>query len=311
MFALTLALADGYIPPVDSTTVKDDLMATPLYDTTLPDGTRFACLRPSEVRVIHDSVQEYFRHGVDVSDGDVVFDVGANIGLFAHHVRQLGHRDVTIYSFEPIPAVYQALAENARRGGSSHWYTLPCGLGRKTETVTFRYHFRASMLSTAYPDKSPEERQRWLETASRNLHRAPWYVRWVGWLPSAWRHALIELGVRKLLKAQKVPCQLRRLSEVIAEQQVTKIDLLKIDVERGEMDVLAGIDEADWPKIRQAVVEVHDLGQGRVAAVEQLLRQHGFNHVVVEQEPMLAATDMYNVYARRVAAGAASLRSAA
>lgn len=286
-------------------------MATHLHDTTLPDGTRFACLRSAEVRVIHDSVQEYFRHGVTIAPGDVVFDVGANIGLFAHHVRNLGHRDVTIYSFEPIPAVYEALAENARRTGSSNWHTLPCGLGRRAETVMFGYHFRASMLSTAYPDKSPEERRRWIETVSHNLHRGPWYVRWIRWLPQSLREPLIELGVRKLLKTHKVPCQLRRLSEVIAEQHVDKIDLLKIDVERGEMDVLAGIDEADWGKIRQAVIEVHDLGCGRVSAVEKLLRQHGFDHVVIEQEPMLAATDMFNVYARRVASGVAGQRAAA
>src|SRR5205085_11520372 len=60
-----------------------------LRRVTLADGTPFWCLRPREIRVIEDSVRDYFRHGITVDDGDIVFDVGANIGLFAHAVRRL------------------------------------------------------------------------------------------------------------------------------------------------------------------------------------------------------------------------------
>ena len=45
-----------------------------------------------------------------------------------------------------------------------------------------------------------------------------------------------------------------------------KIDLLKIDVEKGELEVLNGIEDADWPRIHQIVMEVHDL-DGRVGMV--------------------------------------------
>jgi acyl carrier protein len=46
------------------------------------------------------------------------------------------------------------------------------------------------------------------------------------------------------------------LAEVVAAH---RIDLLKIDVEKAEADVLAGIDPATWEKIDQVVLEVHDL----------------------------------------------------
>jgi FkbM family methyltransferase len=46
--------------------------------------------------------------------------------------------------------------------------------------------------------------------------------------------------------------------EVIREGRVGRIDFLKIDVQKSEFDVLAGTDEADWPKIRQLVIEVQD-----------------------------------------------------
>ncbi len=289
---------------------KDDGMIERLQQITLPDGTRFWCLRPAEVRVIHDSVNEYFRHGIDLRPGDVVFDVGANIGLFAHHVQRLATCGVHVYSFEPIPQVFAALQANAQQALDADWHVFPLGLGRADETVTFRYHFRASMLSTAYPDKSPAEQRRWLETVARNLHRAPWSVRWLAWLPRSLRDPLLELGIRKLLKSHKVACQLRRLSHVVAEQGIERIDLLKIDVERGELDVLAGIDPQDWPKIQQVVVEVHDLEQGRVDQVVQLLRSQGFDQLTVEQEPMLDQTDMFNVFARRSNRDACASRAA-
>ena len=38
-----------------------------------------------------------------------------------------------------------------------------------------------------------------------------------------------------------------------ADESIERVDLLKIDVEKAELDVLAGIEPADWPRIRQVV----------------------------------------------------------
>jgi FkbM family methyltransferase len=263
----------------------------------LPDGTPFWCLRPGEVRLIRESIADYFRHGIAVKDGDIVFDVGANIGLFAHAVRRLAN-DLSIYSFEPIPEVYSALAANVGECGEGGWLALPCGLGRRRETVTFRYHTRASYLSTAFPDNSPEARRRWRTTLLADPGRFPWSIRWFCRLPACIRDPLLDAGIRKVLKGRKVACELRTVSEVMREHRLTRIDLLKIDVEKGEADVLAGIADEDWPRIRQVVVEVHDLHNCRVSTVSALLRRHGFD-VAVDQEAILRGTDIFNVYAVR------------
>ena len=54
----------------------------------------------------------YFRHGVTLRDGDCVFDVGANIGLFSLYV---GSKclDAAIYAFEPLPPIFEILNLNA------------------------------------------------------------------------------------------------------------------------------------------------------------------------------------------------------
>lgn len=62
----------------------------------------------------------YLRHGVVVREGDVVLDVGANIGLFALYLDQVVMEEpdcVTVVAVEPAPRTFAALEFNLRRHG--------------------------------------------------------------------------------------------------------------------------------------------------------------------------------------------------
>jgi len=98
-------------------------------------------------------------------------------------------------------------------------------------------------------------------------------------------------------REQVVECQMRTMSDVIRECGVTRIDLLKIDVQKCEHEVIRGIDEEHWPHIRQIVIEVHDL-DGRVAQVSSLLESRGFR-VAVEQDALYRGSTISNLYATR------------
>ena len=243
----------------------------------------------------------YFRHGIRVRDGDIVFDVGANIGLFGLWVHGLARRNVTVYSFEPIPAIFRALEANAAPYGDRRWKVLNCGLGRESGPATFGYHRSVTVWSSPYPDDSPAEREMLREAALRNLRAAPRPLSWLRWLPGFLRRRLIDLALDRAFQFKPVTCPVRTISEILGEEEVPRIDLLKIDVQRGEMDVLDGITDEDWAKIGQVVAEVHDLRDGRVARIVDLLGMHGFDVISAEQEPLLRGTDIYNLYARRTA----------
>lgn len=58
------------------------------------------------------------------------------------------------------------------------------------------------------------------------------------------------------------------------ELQGADVDLLKIDTERAELAVLRGVDPADWARIRQVSMEVHDV-DGQLGEVLELLRTRG------------------------------------
>ena len=55
----------------------------------------------------------YVQHGVDVTRGDVVFDLGANVGVAATFFASVCHAR-RVYSFEPIEPIFELLRENTR-----------------------------------------------------------------------------------------------------------------------------------------------------------------------------------------------------
>src|SRR5207244_1651355 len=95
----------------------------------------------------------------------------------------------------------------------------------------------------------------------------------------------LEALVESRVSGEKIVCGLRTLSEIIREEGVERIDLLKIDVEKSEADVLAGIAADDWKKIQQIVIEAHDV-DGQLARLTQLLGDQGYQ-VIAEQDEYL------------------------
>ena len=94
-------------------------------------------------------------------------------------------------------------------------------------------------------------------------------------------------------------CELRTLSEFLRSTD-RAVDLLKIDAEQSEQQILAGLAEEDWPKIRQIVVEVHE-GTRRPGLVESL-RRRGFR-TAVEPNPTFPSLSLVSASGRTVRIG--------
>ena len=78
-------------------------------------------------------------------------------------------------------------------------------------------------------------------------------------------------------------CPMITLSELMRLHEVKQIDLLKVDVEGDELEVLKGIDEMSFEKIRQIAIEVHDI-EGRLSKISHLLQASGFHKVSIHQQ---------------------------
>lgn len=268
---------------------------------TLPNGLEAYGLSRTDTDLIYQEVfaeDVYRRHGVTIQDGDCVFDVGANTGLFIVLLNQICQR-LTLYAFEPIPAICQILRQNVELHDKLGVQVFEFGLSRASTTATFTYYPRISCASTMYPDDSQEEQRRARQFILAQFQELP--NRPLRWLlratPLPVQRMIAALVRKHFAKAQQMTCALRTISDMIAEHGVQRIDLLKLDAERSELDVLAGIAPRDWPKIRQAVIEVHD-GEAARQAVERQLVEHGFN-VTADRNPHLP--NIYMLYAVRPA----------
>ena len=260
---------------------------------TLSDGTEIYCLQKFEALAIDQHVGGYLKHGVNVRPGDVVFDVGANIGLFALRVAQRCQQNVTVYAFEPIPEIAEVLRRNLSRCANERMKVLTYGLSRRPGSATLTYFYNSPGLSTAHPELWTSDLGHLTKTVRGGVRNPP--VWWGRFIPAA----MAGVIARRLLKRSKrVICELRTVSDVLEEYGIDRVDLLKLDIEGGELDVLLGIGEDDWPKIRQVVAEVHNV-DGCLETITGLLKQNGLTRVVVEQEPFFEGTWLYNVFAWR------------
>jgi hypothetical protein len=94
-----------------------------------------------------------------------------------------------------------------------------------------------------------------------------------------------------------VDCVVETVASAATRLGVGRIDLLKVDTERGELGVLLGIGTDLWPGIHNVAVEAEDHG-GTVDTIGDLLTRQGMT-VSVTQLPGNRGTGLHMLYARR------------
>jgi amino acid adenylation domain-containing protein/FkbM family methyltransferase len=256
------------------------------YD--LPNGMTVILQNKNETDLVYKEIfqdNSYLKHGIELHAQACVFDVGANTGLFTLFVSRIA-KNPTIYAFEPIPPLHELLRINTSLYGLNI-KLFDCGLSDKEASDTFTYYPHASVISGRYADDKED----------REVVKTFLLSQQEGVEQEDTNKQLIEEMLEERLSSERYVCRLTTISQVIRDHAVERIDLLKIDVEKSEKDVLEGIDEQDWAKIRQVVVEVHDI-EGRLGWVKDLLNSQGYK-VIVEQDRSLKDTGLYNVYATR------------
>jgi FkbM family methyltransferase len=269
----------------------------------LPNGLTVFGLNENDTLTIYRDIFDddcYRQNGVTIRDGDCILDVGANTGLFILFLNQIGV-EVKVYAFEPAPATFQVLSCNVEAYNKLPVQLFNVGLSRTTGQADFTYYPRFSNASTLYPDNSSEGAARGRDYIIDQIPTLPWGVRHVcSWMPRFMKVVIAEAFRRYYLKKEIVKCELWNLSEFLKKHDVATVDLLKMDAEQSEEEILAGIADEDWPKIRQIIVEVHG-GEAAIKNTADLLGRRGFRTTV---DPNPAMPTLALVYAVRPSADA-------
>jgi FkbM family methyltransferase len=272
-----------------------------IANVSLPNGMVVSCYQKHEVPIVNLEIQGYLSNGVRLKPGDTVFDVGAHVGLFTLAAYEQCERNLNVYAFEPAQATFEVLRLNlGRYDQKEQLKAFSFGLSSISETVSFAYYPRAPSLSTAYPDEEADLEI--VKEATLNnimyLDEAPLALRCLRRVPGFLRSLILHYPLKRTLCQETATCQMQTLSQVLRDHRIGRIDLLKVDAEKAELDIFRGIEAQDWPKIQQVVVDVHDLDH-RLEAMTALLQQYGLSEIVVGQPPTLKNSDIFSVHAMR------------
>ena len=293
----------------------------------LPNGLDVETVSSADVAFIYDEVFNqrcYSPPGYLLPAGGLVVDVGANIGLFSLWAAQQIAPGGTLLACEPAPACVTVLKRNlARHAPGVDARVLPLALGSAAGQAQLTFYSRLTGWSSLKPDDAEVARnvcafsRASLSDALGSLfaplrRAAPFLERLrgsrqpagvAGWLAriSSAVYAFLFNVVLTVLRsgAETHIVRVVTLSQLLSDEHLLHrpIALLKIDVERAELDVLRGVAPADWRNIRAVAAEVHDY-DGRLAEVLALLRTHGFD-VTSEQPASLKDSNLHMVYATR------------
>jgi FkbM family methyltransferase len=266
---------------------------------TLPSGHQIAYDSQANLDILRREILDdriYQDRGIRLENGDCIVDVGANIGMFVLLLNQI-LSEARVVALEPIPATYELLDINCRLHNRLRLSLHNCGLARVAGETEFDHFPLTSVASSMFPSDSAEFRRNSRRFVLAEIRgRGPFLAWLVDHLPEwAW-FPLTETIRRIYQRRARVRCRLETLSGIIDQEQLDRIDLLKIDTEGAEHEILAGIKTEHWPLIQQAIVEVPD-GLPGVDSVVDILQNHGFQ---VTQEKLLPTVDhLYVVYATR------------
>lgn len=254
----------------------------------LDDGRTVDCTSPAEARFLWGEITSasgfYRRAATHLRPGDLAVDIGANIGLAAMLFADTCP-GVEVIAAEPVPVTFQCLERNMA-AHVPQGICLRTAVGAVPGVLPLTWYPQAPANSGLYADREEDDE------ATRTFLRN-----------SGLDDDAIALITARLHHGEQIDVEVTTVSAILDEHgPEAEIGLLKIDVERAELDVLRGIAEADWPRIRTVVAEVHDR-DGRLAQVRELLARHGLS-AHTRQDPSLHGTDLHEVYAVRAGSSA-------
>ena len=248
----------------------------------MTDGSYIYHLNKHETNMTFQEIfieNTYFKHNLNLPQNSYIFDIGANIGLFSIQAK-IKYPNSNIFSFEPSPELYKLLFLNTKKYKST-LKTFQCGISDCNKKVSFYYFPDYSIMSSFFQKTSVDEQI--IQTGIKNSSKI------------SNKNSKI-ISKRLLENFKKLNCQTISLSYFIKKKGIPKIDLLKIDAEKSEIDILKGINKKDWKKIKNIIIESHT--QDNSDYILSLLKVKGYR-VKIHQETSFKSTKVQNIIAKQ------------
>lgn len=159
----------------------------------------------------------------NIKNNDVVFDIGANQGIFSIYAASKG---AIVHSCEPVPSNYKILVQNIDNNSMfDRINPINFAISSIEEDVILQLPNAKEICPTGMGSISQESINHLKENINFNT---------------------IDISVKT-----------KKLGDWISSSKVNKIDLMKIDCEGAEVDILKSISFNDAQKIKNLVMETH------------------------------------------------------
>jgi phthiocerol/phenolphthiocerol synthesis type-I polyketide synthase E len=218
----------------------------------LPDGIELHVLNDYEASFVVKEIYEgnsYPLESIAAVERPVIIDIGANIGIFVRYALGICP-SARVFAFEPAPQIFELLRLNTAPMDANICLERS-GISDAPGQAEFTYYPNYSLLSSF--KAAPEEDAMLLRSGiSSQLATNP---RLAGRVTDRHVNALAE---GKLDGAKVIECPLNTLSHYISLHNLERVDFLKIDAERCELQILRGIQEKHWPLIQCVCMEIHE-----------------------------------------------------
>jgi len=256
---------------------------------TLPDGRQVASLNKYETLYLYREIfadLSYSKHNVALLDGDTVIDIGANIGFFSMFASNEAN-DLKIIAVEPSPTVLPILQDNIANYAPSAVIEA-AGASDKIGTAEFTAYRNSSVFSSFDADSASDEDA--ITAIVRNQIEETGIS----------DQAVIDEAVSELMEGRlefdTFTCPLISVSDIIDKHDLDQINLLKIDAEKSEEQIIAGIRDEHWDIIEQIIIEVHLQDNMDPTGIYNILESKGFT-IAFEEENLLEASGLINLFA--------------
>ena len=176
-----------------------------------------------------------------VKPGDVVFDIGANVGVYSFVIDRHSQGKAKVYAFEPSAATFVQLTRNvALNACENRVVPLPIAFGEQTRLATFNYS------STA-----PGAALHGVDTA-------------------------VDAHGKSFVPAMRQPIMLFSIDEFVQRFGIESPTHMKIDVDGTELDILRGARKTIANgKLRSVMIELEPTSHAKDDATA-LLEGAGF-----------------------------------
>jgi FkbM family methyltransferase len=245
--------------------------------------------------LIYDQCLSYFKNDFHVPKGGVVIDIGANRGFFSMLASKNASK---VFSFEPITETHRECQANLDINNIQNVKLHKKAVCENKKPLKFTSYV-ASFVSTAFTwsEGEKDDMKNMLLYYFKHPEDSPGVVVYIGYLlPESLKDLYARLCIAvwyTKLSEEIVECM--SVSDVIEENKLEKVDLLKVDAEKAEAYILKGIKDEDWKKLDKVFVEAHTVELKDECV--KILESKGFS-LAVESEDNIGSLNFFNIYAR-------------